>query len=124
MRRAKADLDKMQTPRKKAQPAPALQVEVLQDESKSAPVPEAEKPAPTIRTQSQPSKPAQQARPNLCPCNSGREFIECCAATDGPASQKAAYRHRLRDSWCWKASPQPQPRQNCVPTRYSLLKRR
>jgi hypothetical protein len=74
----------------KAQPAPALRVEVLQDEPKSAPVPEAEKPAPIIRTQSQLSKPAQQELTSLCPCNSGREFIECCAATDAPASQKAA----------------------------------
>jgi hypothetical protein len=88
--RAKAALDKMQAPRKKAQPAPALQVEVLQDEPKSAPAPEPEKPAPTIRTQSQPSKPAKQERPALCPYNSGREFIDCCAVTDGPASQKAA----------------------------------
>jgi len=81
MYRAKADLDKMQAGRK-AQPSTVLQVE-----PKSAPVAE---PAPTIRTQSHPSKPAQQERPNLCPCNSGREFIDCCAAGDGPASQKAA----------------------------------
>ena len=55
MRRAKADLDKMQAARRKAeQPAPVLQVE-----PKSAPVtpeePEPEKPAPTIRTQSNPA---------------------------------------------------------------------
>jgi hypothetical protein len=53
MRRAKADLDKMQAARKKAQPAPFLQVE-----PNPAPVtpekPEPEKPAPTIRTQSNP----------------------------------------------------------------------
>jgi hypothetical protein len=89
MYRAKAALDKLQAPRKKAQPA-ALQVEVLQDEPKSAPVSEAEKAAPTIRTQSQPSKPAQQERPSLCPCNSGREFTACCATNDGPAPQKVA----------------------------------
>jgi hypothetical protein len=89
MRRAKADLDKMQTARRKAQSAAVLQVE-----PNSAPVtpvkPDPEEPAPAIRTQSHPSKPVQQARPALCPCNSGREFIECCAAGDGPASQKAA----------------------------------
>jgi hypothetical protein len=95
MRRAKADLDKMQAVRRKAeQPAPVLQVEALQVEPKSAPVtpgtPEPEKAAPTIRTQSQPSKSAQQERPNLCPCNSGREFIDCCAVGHDPASQKAA----------------------------------
>jgi hypothetical protein len=53
MRRAKADLDKMQAARKKAQPAPVLQVE-----PNPAPVtpekPEPEKPAPTIRTQYNP----------------------------------------------------------------------
>ena len=52
MRRAKADLDKMQAARKKAQPA------VLQVEPNPAPVttrkPEPEKAAPTIRTQSNP----------------------------------------------------------------------
>jgi len=88
--RAKAALDKMQAPRKKAQPAPALQVEVLQVEPNPVPAPEPEKPNPAIRTQSQPSKPAQQAPPALCPCNSGREFIDCCAAGDGPAPEKAA----------------------------------
>jgi hypothetical protein len=88
MRRAKADLDKMQAARRKAQPA------VLQVEPNPVPVtpetPEPEKPAPTIRTQSQPSKPAQQEHPSLCPCNSGREFIDCCAVGHDPASQKAA----------------------------------
>jgi uncharacterized protein YecA (UPF0149 family) len=84
MRRAKADLDKMQAARK-TQPAAVLQVE-----PNSAPVAEPEKPVPTIRTQSDPSKTSQHVRPGLCPCNSGREFIECCAAGDGPASQKAA----------------------------------
>ena len=52
LRRAKADLDKMQAARKKAQPA------VLQVEPNPAPVtperPEPEKAAPTIRTQSKP----------------------------------------------------------------------
>jgi hypothetical protein len=94
MYRAKAALDKMQAPRKKAQPAPALQVEVLQVEPNpvpvTAPVPEPEKPAPTIRTQSHPSKPAQQVRSGLCACNSGRKFSDCCAIGCGPGSQKAA----------------------------------
>jgi len=93
MRRAKADLDKMQAARKK-QPAPALQVEVLQVEPNSEPVtpekPEPAKPAPTIRTQSHPSKPARQECPGLCPCDSGREFIDCCAIGDGLPAQKAA----------------------------------
>jgi SEC-C motif len=88
MRRAKADLDKMQAPRK-SKPAAVPQIE-----PNPVPVtpesPEPEAPAPTIRTQSHPPKRAQQARPSLCPCNSGREFIDCCAAGDGPASQKAA----------------------------------
>ena len=85
MRRAKADLDKMQATRRKAEQPTA----VLQVEPNPTPV-TPEKPAPTIRTQSQPSKPAQQVRPNLCPCNSGREFIDCCAVGHDPASQKAA----------------------------------
>ena len=83
MRRAKADLDKMQAARKKAHPPAVLQVE-----PKSTPAPT--EPAPTIRTQSHPSKPAQQVRPGICPCNSGREFIDCCAVGHDPASQKAA----------------------------------
>jgi hypothetical protein len=57
MRRAKADLDKMQKARK-AQTAPALPVEALQVEPNPVPVatavPEPATPAPTIRTQSQP----------------------------------------------------------------------
>jgi len=85
----------MQTARRKAQPPAA----VLQGEPNPVPVtpetpapgkPEPENPAPTIRTQSRPSKPAQQERPGLCPCDSGREFIDCCAISDGPKSQKAA----------------------------------
>jgi hypothetical protein len=52
--------------------------------------PEPENPKPAIRTQSQPSKPARQERPGHCPCDSGREFIDCCAIGHGPASQKAA----------------------------------
>jgi hypothetical protein len=88
MYRAKAALDKMQAPRRKAaeqQAAAALQVE-----PNPAPQAAPEKPAPTIRTQSQPSKPAEQALPTLCSCNSGREFIDCCAVGDGPAAQKVA----------------------------------
>jgi hypothetical protein len=92
MRRAKADLDKMQTARlesplrgesKKAeQPAAVLQVE-------PNPAPVAE-PAPAIRTQSAPSKTSQHVRPGPCPCHSGREFSDCCAFGRGPTSQKAA----------------------------------
>jgi len=75
--RAKAALDKMQAPRKKAQPST-----VPQDEPKSAPVPEAEKPAPTIRTQSQPvSQPNPEA--------SVRESIDS-PATGIPVTPKKA----------------------------------
>jgi hypothetical protein len=94
MRRAKADLDKMQAARKKALPAAVLQVEPnpvpVTPETPSPEKPEPQKPAPAIRTQSYPSKPAQQERPGLCPCDSGRQFIDCCAIGSGPASQKAA----------------------------------
>ena len=93
MRRAKADVDKIQAARlespsgvrAKAQPTAALQVE-------PNPVPAAQpaKPAPTIRTQSHTSKPVQQELPGLCPCDSGREFIDCCAIGRGLLSQKAA----------------------------------
>jgi len=89
MRRAKADLDKMQTARRKDRPSTVLQVE-----PNPAPVtsekPEPEKPAPTIRTQSDPSKTSQHVRPGPCPCRSGREFSDCCAFGRGPTSQKAA----------------------------------
>jgi hypothetical protein len=83
MYRAKAALDKMQAPRKKAQPAPVPQVEVLQDEPKSAPVPEAEKPASTIRTQSQPvPQPANE--PSVA------EFVDSRTGAHGSAPEKAA----------------------------------
>jgi hypothetical protein len=88
MRRAKADLDKMQTARRKAQP-PVMQVEPNPVPAKPEKT-EAEKPAPTIRTQSHPPKPSQQERSSLCPCNSGREFTDCCAASEGAAPRKAA----------------------------------
>jgi hypothetical protein len=78
MYRAKAALDKMQAPRKKAQPSP-----VLQDEPKSAPVPEAEKPAPTIRTQSQPV-PQPSNEPSVA------EFVDFRTGTLGSAPEKAA----------------------------------
>jgi hypothetical protein len=79
MRRAKADLDKMQTARRKAeQPAPVLQVE-----PKSAPVPQPEKAAPTIRTQSQPV-------PQPCPEASVAEFIDPRPVADNLPPQKAA----------------------------------
>ena len=69
MRRAKADLDKMQAARKKTeQAAPALQVEALQVEPNPVPVatavPEPEKAAPTIRTQSDPV-PQPKSEPSL-----------------------------------------------------------
>jgi hypothetical protein len=88
MRRAKADLDKMQTARKKAeQPAPALQVEALQVEPNPVPVatalPEPEKPAPTIRTQSQPV-------PQSSPEPSVAEFIDSRPVGGPLPSQKAA----------------------------------
>ena len=82
MRRAKADLDKMQAARRKAeQPAPVLQVE-----PNPAPVttekPEPEKPSPTIRTQSQPVPPSPE--PSVA------EFIDSRPIGNSPASQKAA----------------------------------
>jgi len=82
MRRAKADLDKMQAARKKAQPPAVLQVE-----PNPVPVatekPEPEKPSPTIRTQSQPV-----SRPGPEP--SVGESIDSPSAIDPLASQKAA----------------------------------
>ena len=81
MRRAKADLDKMQAARKKAQPA------VLQVEPNPAPVttrkPEPEKAAPTIRTQSQPV-------PQPSPEPSVAESSDCRPIGDRLAPQKAA----------------------------------
>jgi hypothetical protein len=88
--RAKAALDKMQAPRKKAQPAPALQVEVLQVEPNPVPVatdvPEPEKAAPTIRTQSQPVPPVPQPSPEP----SVRESIDFRPIGDPLPSPKAA----------------------------------
>jgi len=88
MRRAKAELHKMQTARRKSeQVAPALQVEVLQVEPNpvpvTAPVPEPEKPAPTIRTQSQPV-PQASAEPSVA------EVVDSRPIGHGPGSQKAA----------------------------------
>jgi hypothetical protein len=81
MRRAKADLDKMQAARKKAQPA------VLQVEPNPVPVtvakPEPEQPAPTIRTQSNPV-------PQPSPEPSGRESIGSPAIGDPLTPKKAA----------------------------------
>jgi hypothetical protein len=76
MRRAKADLDKMQAARK------ARLAAVLQVEPKSAPV-TPEKPAPAIRTQ---FKPVSQPSPEL----SVRESIDSPATGDPLAAQKAA----------------------------------
>jgi hypothetical protein len=79
MRRAKADLDKMQAARKKAQPA------VLQVEPNPAPVttakPEPEKPAPTIRTQSNPvpqpiTEPSVRESIDLSPTGNPSDFKE------------------------------------------------
>ena len=83
MRRAKADLDKMQAARRKAeQPVPVLQVE-----PNPVPVatqkPEPEKPAPTIRTQSQPV-------PQPSPEPSVRESVDSTATGDPLTSKKAA----------------------------------
>jgi hypothetical protein len=81
MRRAKADLDKMQTARRKAQPA------VLQVEPNPVPVtPETSEPensAPTIRTQSQPV-------PQPTPEPSVAEFIDSRPIGDNLPSKKAA----------------------------------
>ncbi len=77
MRRAKADLDKIQAARKAAQPA------VLQVEPKSAPVAEPGNPAPTIRTQSKPV-PLSQEPP------SAPEFNDPCAIGAPHTHQKAA----------------------------------
>jgi hypothetical protein len=81
MRRAKADLDKMQAARKKAQPA------VLQVEPNPVPVatavPEPEKPAPTIRTQSQPV-PQPSPEPFVA------EFIDLRPVAGNQPPQKAA----------------------------------
>ena len=78
MRRAKADLDKMQAARRKAeQPAPVLQVE-----PNAAPVTR-EKPAPTIRTQS-------QRVPQPSPGPSVGESIDSMATVDPLTSKKAA----------------------------------
>jgi hypothetical protein len=81
MRRAKADLDKMQAPRKAAQTA-ALQVEP-NPVPVATPVPEPAKPAPTIRTQSQPV-PQPGAEPSVA------EFIDSRPIGDPLTSQKAA----------------------------------
>ena len=81
MRRAKADLDKMQAARKKAQPP------VLQVEPNPTPVatdkPEPEKAAPTIRTQSQPV-PQPSTEPHV------RESVESPVTGDPLTSKKAA----------------------------------
>jgi len=81
MRRAKADLDKMQAARKKAQPV------VLQVEPNPAPVTpektEPEKPAPTIRTQ---STPVPQPKPD----SSVRESLDSPVTGDPLTSKKAA----------------------------------
>jgi hypothetical protein len=82
MYRAKAALDKMQAPRKKAQAAAVPQVEP-NPVPVTAPVPEAAEPAPTIRTQSQPV-------PQPSPEPSVAEFVDSRIAGDGPPSQKAA----------------------------------
>ena len=76
MRRAKADLDKMQAARRKAQPP----VPVLQVEPKSTPLAE---PAPTIRTQSQPV-------PAAGPTPSVPESLDSRATGDPLTSKKAA----------------------------------
>jgi hypothetical protein len=83
MRRAKADLDKMQAARKKAeQPAAVLQVEPNPVPVTTA-VPEPEKPAPTIRTQSQPV-PQPSPEPFVA------EFIDPRPVADSLPPQKAA----------------------------------
>jgi hypothetical protein len=86
MRRAKADLDKMQAARRKAeQPAAVLQVEPNPVPVATA-TPEPEKPAPTIRTQ---SNPVPQPKPEP-------SVHESTGSTDSPAigdpltSKKAA----------------------------------
>jgi hypothetical protein len=78
MRRAKADLDKMQAARKAQSQPTAPQVE-----PKSEPVSAPEKPAPTIRTQSHPV-PQPTAEPSVA------EFIDSRPIADNPPSQKAA----------------------------------
>jgi hypothetical protein len=78
MRRAKADLDKMQAARK-AQPQPTAP----QVEPKSEPVSAPEQPAPTIRTQSHPV-PQPAAEPSVA------EFTDSRPSADKPPSQKAA----------------------------------
>jgi hypothetical protein len=83
MRRAKGDLDKMQTARRKAEPpAAVLQVEP-NPAPVTAPVPEPETPAPTIRTQSQPV-PQPTAEPSVA------ESIDSRPIGDPLPSQKAA----------------------------------
>ncbi len=82
MRRAKADLDKMQAARRKAHPAPVLQVEP-NPVPVTAAKPEPEKPAPTIRTQSEPV-------PQPSPEPSVRESIDSPATGDPLTSKKAA----------------------------------
>jgi hypothetical protein len=81
MRRAKADLDKMQAARKKAP------VAVLQVEPNPVPVtpeiPEPEVPAPTIRTQ---SSPVPQPKPEP----SVGESIDSSSTGDPLDSKKAA----------------------------------
>ena len=83
MRRAKADLDKMQAARKKAEQPAA----VLQDEPNPVPVttakPEPEKPALTIRTQSKPV-PEHHETPST------REFSDGHLMGDPLTSKKAA----------------------------------
>jgi cell division septation protein DedD len=83
MRRAKADLDKMQAARRKAeQPVPVLQVE-----PNPVPVatqtPEPEEPAPTIRTQSQPV-------PQPSPAPTVPESTDSLSTGDPRTSKKAA----------------------------------
>jgi hypothetical protein len=83
MRRAKADLDKMQAARKKAeQPAAAPQVEPNPVAVTTA-KPEPEKPAPTIRTQSNPVPQPQDAP-------SSPELTNSRPIGDPLASEKAA----------------------------------
>jgi hypothetical protein len=81
MRRAKADLDKMQAARK-SRPAAVLQVEPNPVPVTTA-KPEPENPAPTVRTQ---SKPVPQPSPGP----SDRESIDPPDTTDPLTSKKAA----------------------------------
>ena len=82
MRRAKADLDKMQAARKKAQPAAVLQVE-----------PNSARP-PNLKSRLQQFEPNPSQFPKPNPAASVRESIESRAIEDPLTSKKAAWRLR------------------------------